>query len=76
MSDTGENRIHEFVTKLVRVHSDITSMCVCVYTVVILVRVHTVVILVRVHSGITSMCVYTVVILVRVHSDIISACTQ
>ncbi len=52
------------------------SMCVCVYTVVILVRVHTVVILVRVHSGITSMCVYTVVILVRVHSDIISACTQ
>ncbi len=32
MSDTGENRIHEFVTKLVRVHSDITSMCVCVHS--------------------------------------------
>ncbi len=43
MSDTGENRIHEFVTKLVCVHSDITSMCV-----------HTVVILVRAHCGNTS----------------------
>ncbi len=47
MSDTGENRIHEFVTKLVRVHSDITSMCV--HTVGILVCV-------CVHSGNTSAC--------------------
>ncbi len=41
------------VVILVRVYSDITSMCV-----------HTVVILVRVHSDITSACVHTVVILV------------
>ncbi len=70
------DKIRDFVHTvviLVRVHSDITSLC-CVHsgntsacTQITSMFVHTMVILVRVHSGITSACA---------HSGNTSACTQ
>ncbi len=56
---------HRYYLRSLRVHSDITSMCV-----------NTMVILVHVHSDITSACEHTVVLLVRAHSGNTSVCTQ